>query len=519
MQIANAIVAVLGLTGLGVFALNVFDIVAGTSPGVTPVRTTSQLPALSSRTSPPVNMGGASLSQMPISAPEAPTVLTSLNSKAGDLLGYSVDISGDWLVAGAWGDDDAGMNAGAAYFYHRELINGKYTWNLKQKVSSMDCGIGRGSYLHFGKAVAISGSYAVVGAPHDLDRTASRSSDFRSSLSHSLKKTKTDHIGNAGRVFVFKQATSTNRWNCFEQGIIENPSTDNNRHNHIFGLSVDIYSDTQLSPRGTPMGGVDIIVGAKGDSNGTGKAYVFHSDGRRSFRLQQILTPPLRDRQQDSFYGESVAINGNFAAIGAPLYNRSVMGRQVSQIGCAYVYRKNFRNDWMMIKKLQPSNIRAEMHFGKSVDINSEGSVAVGAYKGDSYGKDVGSAYVFRQEQGRWITQVMSPPGKSYQDHFGFDVALSGDVLMVGSPGYDDKTSSRNMDVGRVYFFQFSNGRWSLRQQLSNPAGIQRGDSYGYSMAIDGLNAVIGSPLGDRNDRYNAGAATYLEVSSPRLPL
>ena len=80
---------------------------------------------------------------------------------ADDYFGYSVAISGDYAVAGAWGDDDHGSQSGSAYVFFR---NSDGTWTQVQKLTA---DVDAAAQDKFGEAVAISGDYAVVGAYGD----------------------------------------------------------------------------------------------------------------------------------------------------------------------------------------------------------------------------------------------------------------------------------------------------------------------------------------------------------------
>ncbi|MDG1396985.1 MAG: hypothetical protein P8P88_01230, partial [Polaribacter sp.] len=78
-----------------------------------------------------------------------------------DYFGYSVAISGDVAIVGAYAEDPNGIgNAGAAYIFER---NSSGTWVEEQKIVASD---GAQSDV-FGRSVAISGDVAIVGAYRD----------------------------------------------------------------------------------------------------------------------------------------------------------------------------------------------------------------------------------------------------------------------------------------------------------------------------------------------------------------
>ena len=85
-----------------------------------------------------------------------------LAASGGNALGFfgrAVCISGDYAIIGAIGDNEKGNDAGAAYIFKRD---GK-TWSEQAKLTASDGGEGD----VFGTSVTISGDYAIVGATGD----------------------------------------------------------------------------------------------------------------------------------------------------------------------------------------------------------------------------------------------------------------------------------------------------------------------------------------------------------------
>ena len=97
--------------------------------------------------------------------------LTASDAAAGDHFSYSVSISGDQLVVGAWGDDYNGTNSGSVYVYEKD---GNGTWGSEQKLMASDAAAGD----HFGYSVSISGDQLVVGAKGDDDNGSSSGSVY-----------------------------------------------------------------------------------------------------------------------------------------------------------------------------------------------------------------------------------------------------------------------------------------------------------------------------------------------------
>ena len=90
-----------------------------------------------------------------------PRKIVPADGFAGQQFGFSVALANDRALIGAPVDADAGMNAGAAYFYRQ----GGGQWAEISKLTASD-GVG-GEF--FGLAVALDEDDAVVGAPLNDD--------------------------------------------------------------------------------------------------------------------------------------------------------------------------------------------------------------------------------------------------------------------------------------------------------------------------------------------------------------
>jgi hypothetical protein len=96
--------------------------------------------------------------------------LTAFDGAASDIFGLSVSISGDYAIIGAYGDDDKGSSSGSAYIFRQDGEN----WVQQQKLTASD---GAASDC-FGIFVSISGDYAIVGAALDDDHGTNSGSAY-----------------------------------------------------------------------------------------------------------------------------------------------------------------------------------------------------------------------------------------------------------------------------------------------------------------------------------------------------
>jgi hypothetical protein len=162
---------------------------------------------------------------------DAGTKILASDAAFGDQFGIGVAISGDYAIAGAFGNDDGGGNSGSAYIFRRTGTN---TWDAGTKILASDAAGGD----NFGQSVAIDGDYAIVGG-HLNDDTGSNS--------------------NSGSAYIFRR-TGTNTWDTGTK-ILASDAAESD----WFGYSVGISGDYAISgARFNDDGGSD-----------SGSAYIF----------------------------------------------------------------------------------------------------------------------------------------------------------------------------------------------------------------------------------------------------
>ncbi len=109
------------------------------------------------------------------------------------------------------------------------------------------------------------------------------------------------------------------------------------------------------------------------------------------------------------------------------------------------------------------------------------------------------------QEQGAqsFYTQSVRAWDGQAGDWFGYDLALSGDRMLVGIP-YDDLVGGNSGSAGA---FEFGEEGWAQRDIIAPTRGA-RGDYFGMAVAIDGERCVVGAPW--NNDRAPHAGAAYI---------
>jgi hypothetical protein len=391
--------------------------------------------------------------------------LTASDGASYDYFGWSVSISGDTVVVGAYGDDDNASGSGSAYVFGRDQ-GGADAWGQVAKLTASD----GASYHQFGRSASISGDTVVVGAYGD-DDNGSRS----------------------GSAYVFDR--NHEAW-----GQVTKLTASDGASYHQFGSSVSISGNT-------------VVVGANGDDdNGSqsGSAYVFGRDQGGGDAWGQVAKLTASDGASSDVFGSSVSICGDTVVVGAYLDDDNG-----ADSGSAYVFGRDLggTDAWGQVAK-QPAPLaltaRGDL-FGSSVAADGD-TVVVGANGDDDNGSDSGSAYVFSRDQDgadAWgqVAKLTAADGTSY-DYFGISVSISGDTVVVGAYQDDDNGSNS----GSAYIFVRDQGgadAWGQVAKLTASDGASS-ESFGYSVSISGDTVVVGA-FHDDDNGIDSGSAYVFE--------
>ena len=256
-------------------------------------------------------------------------------------------------------------------------------------------------------------------------------------------------------------------------------TSPNGQQGDQFGVAVAIQGDVA-------------VVGAPGATNGTGAAYVFQKTTTGWQFDQQLPVNP----SGASFFGSSVAIDGDRIVVGAPGDESFDVGA-----GAAYVF-VHAPGKWTPEAKLIGSENSAFDNFGISVAIKGD-TIVCGAFgNSDLNQTEVGSAYVFRRVAGLWNQQqeLTASDGASLA-RFGLSVAMNEDSIAVGADG----DAELGFFSGAVYVFTFDGSNW-IQQQKLHAHDALAGASFGFHLAMSGDTLVIGAPQ-DQVGNHTLGAA------------
>lgn len=355
--------------------------------------------------------------------------------------GEAVAVSGDVAVVGARLDGHAGTYSGAAYVYERiEAMPG--AWGAIRKLVASDAVAGD----QFGFSVAIDGDTLAVSAP-------------------------------SGAVYVYERNLGgPSQWGEVKKLVPSDGALGIN-----FGFSLSI------------RGGVLVVGTQSGSGEDPGSAYVYERDagGPGNWGAVGVLVPS--DSAARDGFGHSVSNDDGTIVVGA-------LGVPGSSPGAAYVYRRQAdgAENWEEVKKLIASDTPSVSNgFGMSVSISGD-TLLVGARIAPP--DFSGAAYVFERDHGgvgNWgeVKKITAADGMT-SDRFGHAVAIDGDTVVVGA-SHDDVGGE--FHVGSAYVYRRDWGgsnEWGEVAHLFASDG-GGGDNFGYAVAMSGRVALVGAPFDD----------------------
>lgn len=321
-------------------------------------------------------------------------------------------------------------------------------------------------YDQFGRAVAISGSVALVSA----------------------SEAAVDGNSAQGKVLVYERDAG-GAWNSAQTLI----ASDGAAYNE-FGWSV------ALSGRVAVIGAINATIG---EHNSQGAAYVFvRGDDGVWTETQKLVAA---DGRPVDWFGSAVAMNDEtivVAAYGAH-YDDQLMR------GAVYVYTQ-VGGVWTQTQQLVAADGDVGDGFGSAIALSGSTLLASspGASIDDRYAQ--GAVYRFALVDGAWTqAQKIVVAEGAENDQLGSALAVDGDTALIGAMW-------RQGGEGVAYVFDASDGNWTQVQRLAANDGVVRGsdgiglpptDNFGMTLALQGDTALIGASNVTIDGNEGQGAA------------
>jgi hypothetical protein len=385
-----------------------------------------------------------------------------------DSFGLALAIDGSYALVGAPGADGSGGNQGAAYLF-LQTQGAEPGWGQVKKLLPDDPAAGD----LFGISVDISGDYAVVGAGSE------------------------DGAGtDLGAVYVFyRDQGGADNW-----GQIKKITAGDGEDGDGFGFAVALDGDV-------------LIVGADGaDGSGInqGTAYIFYRDRNGIDNWGQVAKVFSSQPADDNQFGFAVAVGGGVAAVGSP-------GEDGEGIECGVVYF--FSRDqsgidaWGLTASFSPSDTPDQTWLGTALATDGVTAV-IGSPWDDGAGTSRGAVHVLGRDQGgpgNWgeVKKLFaSDPGDGAL--FGYSVAFDGDYILAGAGWAKGGGTER----GQAYLFARNEGgpdSWGEVQRMRATDGANE-DWFGTSVDIDGLYLLVGASGEDGAGTDRGAAYVYKKI-------
>ncbi len=303
---------------------------------------------------------------------------TNSNELNSDALGYSVDISGDIVVAGIPFSDQNFSNGGLVKIYVHNPDKLDYLGSLSSSDVSADD--------NFGKAVAILGDYIIVGAPGAVPR---------------------------GAIYVYKR-------NGYLTPTLLTKFTPSDTGDTGFGNTISISSSVDFPNK------YYFVVGSTSSSF---EAFSIDITNDSISRILRVEDPYALDYTDNSF-ASVISINNNRILVSAPDRSVIISGTTYTNAGVVYKYDIGKLGTGVQ-ETIKLANANSNDHFGSSLAITQD-YIAIGAS-----GRDSVDVY---EDIGLSLTHKYTlTPNDASNISYGSSVALNNTMLLVGAKSDDKK--------------------------------------------------------------------------------
>lgn len=363
------------------------------------------------------------------------------NSHWGTKLGYSVAASGNWMVAGAILDvaeDNFGtLGVGSVRVFKKDQDK----WGYKYRVMSFE----PNANDQFGSAVGMTATHIISGSP----------------------KEELPNKVDVGVAYVYSYS---------DQGILlqDTLTSSDGASYDLFGNFVAIDGDYAV---------VSAYAKTVGGMNYRGKAYLYLRNGVSWPQIAEFNPP---DGAAGDWFGSSVSIWGNYAAVGAS--EKNINGN--AGAGKVYLYRKSAIG-WVLIAQIVSPVVKDRENFGKALYIRDNKMFVGAPDKNGNITDTEGKVYVYNLNNNDVVyhsTIVASDGMKS--DNFGYSVTYNDSTLLIGAP---DASVGAATKQGKVYAYKLVGDSWQ-EQAILTSGFPEINMAFGSSVALTTDFGIVGAP-------------------------
>ena len=278
----------------------------------------------------------------------------------------------------------------------------------------------------------------------------------------------------------------------------------------VLSYAVDLKGEVIPSPADADEGsywghsvdisGTTLIAGSGLNLDNKSNVYIME---RRGGAWEVLNHFPSPNPDHMDFFGHVVALEGNFAAIGAYeaggkefLVERGLL---VNGPGKVYVYHRRNEGGFALMRALKPDDIQNLDRFGYSVDISGTTLIASAPF----HNEEKGAVYVYVLVGNEWEQQAkLQADDASSKDWFGWGCAISEDTIVVGAP----LAAAPARLSGTAYIFKRKGDAWAQVAKLAAHDG-DGGDRFGVSVDVSRSRAIVGANKDENRLKRGSGSA------------
>lgn len=330
----------------------------------------------------------------------------------------------------------------------------------------------------FGRAIALDGDTAIIGAPglisgeaahvyrHDGTQWA-----FEALLTTSDTPVFTNDLGAAVALRGDVAVIADPEWGS---------GSTNAGGFYVFGRTGTTWAETQqrvVGPttsflaRSVSLDGGVLAVGVPSYDYGLVQIYRQQPDDSMALEAQ------VASNVLDDAFGTVVAVAGDTIAVAAPI--------QGVGAGSVYVYRRSGLS-WVLEDELAGG--ASGSAFGRAMALDGD-VLMVGAPLDDTAGDGAGAVFIYERQGQSWFgPTAFTTADAETVDFFGTSVALRGDWALVGAV-HDDEGPA---DAGGVYVLHRVGGHWLEHGTLA-ASDLDAGAGFGAAVAIHDGRVLVGA--------------------------
>ena len=251
------------------------------------------------------------------------------------------------------------------------------------------------------------------------------------------------------------------------------------------------------------ISGTTLIAGYTWNIANENGVYIMERKGEEWEVLNHFPSP---QPNQIDWFGHAVALDGNFAVIGA--YNTQGEKQLIAERGLVhdgpgrvYVYQRGGAGDFTLMRDFKADDLQDFDWFGFSVDISGTTLIASAPF----HDQEKGAVYVYTLEGDEWTQQAKLQANDAFpKNRFGWDCAISNDTIVVGAP----LAAAPKRLSGTAYVFKRQGNVWAQVAKLA-PHDGDGGDHFGVSVDVSESRAIVGADK-DRDRLKDRHGSAYI---------